>query len=342
MEQTIITLLIAAGGAVFGVLVIAGGYLAARAAMRDANGVLRKVPAPEPKLYVTQPEPPRRSGGKPERVDPVRVRESMILELQRTRSILLGWLSVLEAFALGDAWRATALRAELGDINTCDVSLVGDANLIATYQLTVDMLRNQAGRGLPPDVASQMASIRVRLLTALAEQERRLTHGEKPQIAEPLGHLDLWGPPRPITEVITRPNAEPVGRSRPAGLAFGLARVAVVWRPVTPGAGPTGDDPGPPRRPRRRRLRMPRSRLRRSPARILQSSAARSRAAGDQRHGPGQAGSPVHSKEQPPAEVAVRTSAPRTQRQRFAAGRMPVPRPRRTSRPPQAPPAVPR
>jgi len=186
MEQTIVTLLIAAGGAVFGVLVIAGGYLAARAAVRDANGILHKVPTPEPNLYGSRPEAPRRSGAKPERLDSIRVQQAMILELQRTRSILLGWLSVLEAFALGDAWRATALRSELGDINTCDVSLVGDANVIATYQLTVDMLRNQAGRGLPPDVASQMASIRVRLLTALAEQERRLNHGERPLIAEPL------------------------------------------------------------------------------------------------------------------------------------------------------------
>ena len=187
----------------------------------------------------------------------------MIVELHRTRSILLGWLSVLEAFALGDAWRATALRAELGDLNTCDISLVGDANVIATYQLTVDMLRNQAGRGLPPDVASQMASIRVRLLTALAEQERRLNHGEKPVIAEPLGHLDLWGPPRPITEVTMRPSAassQPAlgdGSFTPAPADLPRSEPPLVFRPVTVGLPAAADLPPRPRRVSQRR-RSPR------------------------------------------------------------------------------------
>jgi len=203
MQQTIL-LLIAAGGVVFGVLAIVDTLHAAWARRRDAKGVQDKVLAPQSSVYGDRPASARRSGAKTEHLDPVRV-QHLIVELHRTRSILLGWLSVLEAFALGDAWRATALRAELGDINTCDISLVGDANVIATYQITVDMLRNQAGRGLPADVASEMASIRVRLLTALAEQERRLNHGERPIIAEPLVHLDLWGPPRPITEVTIRP-----------------------------------------------------------------------------------------------------------------------------------------
>ena len=58
MEQTIITLLIAAGGAVFGVLAIAGAYLAARAALRDANGALRKIPAPQPRSTALVRKPP--------------------------------------------------------------------------------------------------------------------------------------------------------------------------------------------------------------------------------------------------------------------------------------------
>jgi hypothetical protein len=240
MQQTIL-LLIAAGGVVFGVLAIVDTLHAAWARRRDAKGVQDKVLAPQSSVYGDRPASARRSGAKTEHLDPVRV-QHLIVELHRTRSILLGWLSVLEAFALGDAWRATALRAELGDINTCDITLVGDANVIATYQITVDMLRNQAGRGLPADVASEMASIRVRLLTALAEQERRLNHGERPIIAEPLVHLDLWGPPRPITEVTIRPptpTSQPLlgdsSTSSPALYSLPAAEPPLIVRPVTVG-----------------------------------------------------------------------------------------------------------
>ena len=208
MQQTVITLLIAAGGALFGVVAIAGAYLAARFALRDANGALPKEPPPPAPAYVDiRHEAGRRRETRARRPEPVVDQRGLLVELQRTRTILLGWLTVLEAFALGDAWRATSLRAELGDLNTCNVTLVGDGEVIASYQLTVDILRNQAGRGLPPEVASQVASVRIRLLTALAEQERRLNQGEKPQIAELFRHLDLWGPPRPITEII-RPAKE--------------------------------------------------------------------------------------------------------------------------------------
>jgi hypothetical protein len=248
MQQTIL-LLIAAGGVVFGVLAIADTIFSALGRRRAANGAQDTVPQAQFSVYGDRPSTARRSGVKTEHFDPVRV-QHLIVELHRTRSILLGWLSVLEAFALGDAWRATALRAELGDINTCDISLVGDANVIATYQLTVDMLRNQAGRGLPPEVASDMASIRVRLLTALAEQERRLNHGEKPVIAEPLVHLDLWGPPRPITEVTIRPptpTLQPLlgdsSTSSPALSDQPVAEPPIVVRPVTVGLPALLDGP---------------------------------------------------------------------------------------------------
>jgi hypothetical protein len=248
MQETVL-LLVAAGGVLFCVLALADAVLAARARRRDANGVQDRVPQPQASIYGDRPGSARRSGAKTEHLDPVRV-QHLIVELHRTRSILLGWLSVLEAFALGDAWRATALRAELGDINTCDISLVGDANVIATYQLTVDMLRNQAGRGLPADVASEMASIRVRLLTALAEQERRLNHGEKPVIAEPLVHLDLWGPPRPITEVMIRPptpTSQPLlgdsSTSSPAPSGLPAAEPPLVVQPITVGLPALLDGP---------------------------------------------------------------------------------------------------
>jgi hypothetical protein len=213
MEQTVVTLLIGAGGGVLCLIWVAGAYLVWRAATGGSSRNPRRARPPQPLVSRAVPENTRRSGSRRERLDPVRVQQELIVELNRTRTILLGWLSVLEAFALGDVWRATALRAELGDINTCDVSLIGDANVIATYQLIVGVLRNQAGRGLPPEVASEVASIRVRLLTALAEQERRLNHDEGPQIAEALAHLDLWGPPRPITEVIIRPPTEAASRT---------------------------------------------------------------------------------------------------------------------------------
>jgi hypothetical protein len=248
METTVL-LLVAAGGVLFCVLAVADAVLAARGRRRDPNGVQDKVSQQQSSVYGDRPSTARRPGPKTEHLDPVRV-QHLIVELHRTRSILLGWLSVLEAFALGDAWRATALRAELGDINTCDITLVGDANVIATYQLTVDMLRNQAGRGLPPDVASEMASIRVRLLTALAEQERRLNHGEKPVIAEPLVHLDLWGPPRPITEVTIRPptpTSQPQlgdsSPSLPALSALPAAEPPLIVRPVTVGLPALLDGP---------------------------------------------------------------------------------------------------
>jgi hypothetical protein len=255
MDPTIVVLLIAVGGAiaagaaVLGVFALADFVLSRLARRRNANGAQDTVPQEQSSVYGDRPSTARRSGAKTEHLDPVRV-QHLIVELHRTRSILLGWLSVLEAFALGDAWRATALRAELGDINTCDISLVGDANVIATYQLTVDMLRNQAGRGLPPEVASDMASIRVRLLTALAEQERRLNHGEKPVIAEPLVHLDLWGPPRPITEVTIRPptpTLQPLlgdsSTSSPALSDQPVAEPPIVVRPVTVGLPALLDGP---------------------------------------------------------------------------------------------------
>jgi len=186
MEQAVL-LLVAAGGVIFAFLVILDFVLSTRA--RDPGR-----------------ESGRRSDARTGKLDPVRIQQ-LTAELHRTRSTLLGWLSVLEAFALGDALRATALRAELGDLNTCDITLVGDSNVIATYQVTVAMLRNQSGLGLPPEMAAEVASIRVRLLTALSEQERRLALGEAPVVASSPVHLDLWGPPRPITEVTIRPAA---------------------------------------------------------------------------------------------------------------------------------------
>jgi hypothetical protein len=210
MDPTIIVLLIAASGAIvagaalLGAFALADAVLARVARRRAANEVEPALPAQNASIYGHRAEGRPRSATRSRRLDPARV-QHLIVELQRTRSILLGWLSVLEAFALGDALRAMALRAELDDINTCDISLVGDANVIATYQLIVDVLRNQAGRGLPPDVTSEMASIRVRLIAALAGQERRLNHGEAPVIASPLVHLDLWGPFRPPTEVTIQP-----------------------------------------------------------------------------------------------------------------------------------------
>lgn len=241
MEGTLITLLVGAGGGVLCLILVGVAYLVWRAVVGDSRRDPRQ--ARPAQSAVSRPAS-RRSGAK-ERQEPVRSSQELIIEVQRTRTILLGWLSVLEAFAIGDAWRASALRAELGGINTCDVTLVGDASVMAAYQQVVGVLRNQAGRGMPPDLASEVASIRVRLLTALAEQERRLNQGERPLIVEPLAHLDLWGPPRPITEVIIRPSTEP---AEPAATGDELEAEALPPpieppEPAQPSAEPT-TEPG--------------------------------------------------------------------------------------------------
>ncbi len=178
MNQTIVTLLIAVGCAAIGVAAIAGGYLAAQAARRDADAAVHDVLA----------------------------RETQLARLRRTRTILLGWLNILETLARGDSWRATAERAALGDVSDCDLSLVGDAGVVGTYLFTAQVLRSQNGKGLPPDAASQVASLRVKLLSAMAEQERRLVQGEAPRIIESAGKLDFFDLP---TE---RPEPEAAGQ----------------------------------------------------------------------------------------------------------------------------------
>jgi hypothetical protein len=174
MDQTTVTLLMALGGAAIGVAAIAGGYLVAQAAIRDADAAFRAArAAPRPAAATRRPRfaAPAVQGAKMTREQ----RELQMVELQRTRTILLGLLNVLEAVALGETSRATAARAELADVGDCDISLLGDADLVDTYLLTAEMLRTRIGQGLPADAASQVASLRVRLLTALAQQERGLS-----------------------------------------------------------------------------------------------------------------------------------------------------------------------
>ena len=118
--------------------------------------------------------------------------ELQMVELRRTRTILLGSLNVLEALAFGETSQATAARAVLGDVSDCNISLVGDASVVSLYLLTAEMLRNQIGQGLPVDAVVELASIRVKLLDSLALQEGRLSRGEEPLIMEPLGNPDFF------------------------------------------------------------------------------------------------------------------------------------------------------
>ena len=180
MSQTIATLLIAMGCAAIGVAAIAGGYVAAQAARHDADATQREVIA----------------------------RETQVVQLRRTRTILLGWLGVLEALALGETWRANAARAELGDVSDCNLAIVGDAGVIGTYLFTANILRSQAGRGLPPEAAAQIATLRVNLMSVMAEQERRLLRGEPARFIESAGEpvfFDIAAEP---------PKAQPATRSR--------------------------------------------------------------------------------------------------------------------------------
>jgi hypothetical protein len=197
MDQTMVTLLIATGVAG---AAIAGGYLAARAATHDADAAIsrrRASAAPRPAGAL---ESPAAAVRRPRAAAPavqgttmtLERRELQMVELDRTRTILLGLLNVLEALAFGEASRATAARAVLGDVSDCNISLVGDASVVSTYLLTAEMLRTQVGQGLPSDGAAQVASIRVKLLDALALQEGRLSRGEEPLIMEPAGNPDFF------------------------------------------------------------------------------------------------------------------------------------------------------
>jgi hypothetical protein len=258
MDQTTVTLLLVTGGAAVGVAAIAGGYLAAQAARRDADAAIHSARATRPNGESTRPDaaaaratsaasrpaaaaPPsaaagRRSSAAASAVQATTLtrkqRELRVVELHRTRTILLGLLNALEALALGETSRATSARAELADVGECDISLVGDAGLVDRYLLTAEMLRTQIGRGLPAEAASQVASLRVELLTALAQQERRLSRGEELLTTEPPRPLrlegltgsdqarpsqvdTLTGPPDLRTSPAVRPSpVEPVTASR--------------------------------------------------------------------------------------------------------------------------------
>jgi hypothetical protein len=204
MDQTTATLLIEIATGVAGAAIV-GSYLAVRAAKRDAGAATHatrraaRANGETTRPYVAAGRPAT-AVARPRAVAPAvqgtpltpEQRELRLVELDRTRTILFGSLNVLEALAFGEASKATAARAVLGDVSDCNISLVGDASVVSTYLLTAEMLRTQIGQGLPVDAVVEVASIRVKLLDALALQEGRLSRGEEPLIMEPVGNPDFF------------------------------------------------------------------------------------------------------------------------------------------------------
>ncbi|MGH2512508.1 MAG: hypothetical protein ACRDGQ_07460 [Candidatus Limnocylindrales bacterium] len=260
MDQTVATLAIALGGAAVGVAVIAGGYLAAQAAIRDARASSRRAdatPAP-PVVDITGQErgtpgpvagwpsgptqasaptglrplgravqgalkagaettrtavsarrevrsPAAKSSGGvrkassakstgPTQGTPTRTLSAAgrVVGLHRTRTILLGWLNVLEALAVGTTLNAATMRADLGDLRDCDLALLGDARLVGTYLSTAAKVGALSGQGMSPTIRQQVASLRVNVLTALAHQELRLMRGEEPVLVDSAGSVDFF------------------------------------------------------------------------------------------------------------------------------------------------------
>lgn len=105
-----------------------------------------------------------------------RLRPWQIDRLRATRELLVRQLEAMLATARGDARRASTLAAESSLLDG-DISLLGDADLVAEYQSMLIELRNSIGQSINADLQKRSALVIAHILAALDAQTERLLRG---------------------------------------------------------------------------------------------------------------------------------------------------------------------